>query len=329
MSTKTLAEGASVKVKPAHEPVSKSFLEHSKIWMNGKMVPWSEATVHIATHALHYATAIFEGIRCYATPRGPAVYRLDRHIERLYNSSKIYRMEPPYPVEELSEAILELIRINDLPSCYIRPIVYRGYASLGVNPFPCPVDVAILLMDWGKYLGDDALDNGVDVCVSSWSRMAPNTLPALAKSAANYMNSGLIKMEAILGGFHEGIALNHDGYVSEGSGENIFIVRGRDLITPPLEAAILPGITRDSVMTIARDLGYAVVETNIPREMLYCAEEVFLTGTAAEITPIRSIDRIKIGCGKAGPVAREIQREFFALIDGEREDRRGWLTHVR
>lgn len=329
MPIKLASEGATMTVKPAAEPVSKAFLEHSKVWINGSLQPWKDATIHVATHALHYATALFEGIRCYSTPRGPAVYRLDKHLERLYDSCKIYRMEPPYPQEEIREAIIHLIRVNQLESCYIRPLVYRGYASLGVNPFPCPVDVVILLMDWGSYLGDDALEDGVDVCVSSWQRMAANTLPPLAKSSANYMNAGLIKMEAILGGFHEGIALNHAGFVSEGSGENIFLVRDKELLTPPLEASILPGITRDSVMEIAGDLGYRVTQTNIPREMLYVVDEVFLTGTAAEITPIRSIDRIRIGSGKAGPVARDIQRRFFAIMKGEQEDTRGWLSYVR
>lgn len=329
MSSKSVAEAPAKSAKAAAEKSTKGFLQNSKVWVNGRLVPWDQATVHIATHALHYATSLFEGIRCYATPKGPAVYRLDKHIDRLYNSCKIYRMEPPYPREEIQEAILDLIKINGLKSCYIRPIVYRGYGSLGVNPFPCPVDVSIMLMDWGKYLGDEALENGVDVCVSSWHRMAPNTLPALAKSAANYMNSGLIKMEAILAGFHEGIALNHAGYVSEGSGENLFVVRGRELLTPSLDCSILPGITRDSVITIATELGYKVTETSIPREMLYLADEVFLTGTAAEITPIRSIDRIQVGGGKAGPITREIQREFFSIIETDREDTRGWLFFVR
>jgi len=299
-----------------------------KIWMNGELVEWKDATIHIASHVIHYGTGVFEGARCYATPRGSACFRLDAHMERLLNSAKIYRMEQTRSRADLETAVLDTIRANAFKACYIRPIVYRGYEALGVNPFPCPVDVAILLWDWGKYLGSDALEQGVDVKVSSWTRMAPNTFPALAKSSANYAASGLIKMEAILDGYAEGIALDSNGYVSEGSGENIFLVRDHVVYTPPITASILPGITRDSIMTVARDLGYQVREEMIPREMLYIADEVFFTGTAAELTPVRSIDKIVIGNGRRGPVTEALQRSFFDIVNGEVPDTHGWLTYV-
>ncbi|UCH83349.1 MAG: branched-chain-amino-acid transaminase, partial [Candidatus Latescibacterota bacterium] len=262
------------------------------------------------------------------TPMGSAAFRLDPHVKRLFNSAKIYRMDPPYSEEEISNAILETIRVNKLEECYIRPVVYRGYEELGVNPFPVPINVFIAVWEWGKYLGQDALENGVDVCVSSWSRISPNTLPALAKCGANYMNSQLIKMEAIVNGFVEGIALDAAGYVSEGSGENLFTVCGDTLNTPPLGASVLPGITRDCVIKIATDLGLEVIEKIIPREALYLADEVFFTGSAAEITPIRSIDKIKVGVGKRGPVTQKLQERFFGVLAGEVEDKYGWLTIV-
>jgi branched-chain amino acid aminotransferase len=298
------------------------------VWMNGRLVPWDDARIHVASHVVHYASAVFEGLRCYATPDGPAVFRLDLHTERLFNSAKIYRMELPCGPAELNAAVLETISANRFEACYVRPIAYRGLGSLGVNPLPCPVDVAILVWDWGRYLGQDALERGVEVRVSSWTRLAPNTLPTLAKTAANYMNSQLIKMEAIKEGYAEGIALDAEGFVSEGSGENLFLVRKGVLVTPPLVASVLPGVTRDSVMTLARGLGYPVVEERIPREALYVADELFFTGTAAEITPIRSVDRIAVGSGARGPLTESLQRAFFDVIERRAPDAHGWLTFV-
>jgi len=305
-----------------------SFSGSGKIWMNGSMVEWADAKIHIASHVIHYGSGVFEGARCYATPQGSACFRLDAHMRRLYDSGKIYRMEPQLPIEALTEAVMETIRANEFKACYIRPIVYRGYDTLGVNPFPCPVDTAILTWDWGAYLGQDALEKGVDVRVSSWARAAANTFPTLAKSSANYANSQLIKMEAIAEGYAEGIALDTLGLLSEGSGQNLFIVRDGIIHTPPVASAILPGITRNSVMTLARDLGFEVREENLPREMLYIADEAFFVGTAAEITPIRSVDKIQIADGRRGPVTDALQRAFFAVISGEAPDRHGWLTYV-
>jgi branched-chain amino acid aminotransferase len=306
-----------------------SFPKAEKIWMNGRLVPWDDATIHIGSHAVHYGSAVFEGIRCYATPEGPAVFRLDAHTERLYNSAKIYRMEVPYSEAELTRAVIETIGANHMDACYVRPIVYRGYGQLGVNPFPCPVDVAVMVWDWGRYLGSEALEKGVDVRVSSWTRIAPNTLPAMAKSAANYMNSQLVKMEAIKEGYAEGIALDSDGNLSEGSSENLFVVKKGTLVTPPLVSSVLPGITRDSVIALARRQGIPVVEERIPREMLYIADELFLTGTAAEITPVRSVDRIAVGRGVRGPLTEAIQRAFFDVVECRVPDEFGWLTFVR
>jgi branched-chain amino acid aminotransferase len=299
------------------------------IWMNGTLVPWSDAKIHIGSHVVHYGTAVFEGIRCYDTPEGPAVFRLDAHTERLYNSAKIYRMDVPVPPEEFNQAVLETITANKMDACYIRPIIYRGYGLLGVNPFPCPVDMAIMVMDWGKYLGPEALEKGVDVCVSSWTRFAPNTLPAMAKSSANYMNSQLMKMEAIKDGYAEGIALDADGFLSEGSGENLFLVKNGALITPALASSVLPGITRDSIMALARRQGLKVEEARLLRESLYIADEVFLTGTAAEITPVRSVDKIVVGRGARGPVTEALQKAFFDVIECRVPDELGWLTFVR
>jgi branched-chain amino acid aminotransferase len=304
-----------------------AFAGSGKIWMNGAFVNWADARIHVASHVVHYGSGVFEGARCYATPKGSACLRLDAHIERLLDSARVYRMPPAYSPDALAQAVLETIRVNQFKACYIRPIVFRGYETLGVNPFSCPIEVAILVWEWGKYLGSEALELGVDVKVCSWARMAPNTFPAQAKSCANYANSALIKMEAISDGYDEGIALDTAGYVSEGSGENIFLVRHGTIYTPPL-SCVLPGITRDSVIKIARDLGYVVREEMIPREMLYLASEVFFTGTAAEITPIRSIDKIQVGAGRRGPVTEAIQRAFFQIIDGEVPDKYGWLTYV-
>src|SRR5499427_8905694 len=296
-----------------------------KIWMNGALVDWKDATIHIASHVIHYGTGVFEGARCYATPKGSACFRLDAHMRRLQQSAKIYRMDYALDLVGWQNAVLDTIRANRMKACYIRPILYRGYEALGVNPHTCPVDAAIILWEWGAYLGQEALEQGVDVKVSSWSRMAPNTLPAMAKSSANYANSGLIKMEALADGYSEGIALDVNGTVSEGSGQNLFIVRDGALFTPPLAASILGGITRDSVMTLARDLGYSVTESVIPREALYIADEVFFVGTAAEVTPIRSIDKITIGGGRRGPVTEALQRAFF---DVNAADTHGWLSYV-
>ena len=304
------------------------FSERARIWMNGTLVPWADAKIHVASHIVHYGSGVFEGIRCYDTRRGSAIFRLDAHMRRLYDSARIYRMECPYGREALHAAVLETVRVNEVKACYIRPIVYRGYTALGINPASCPVDVAILTWEWGTYLGDGALENGVDVRVSSWSRTAPNTFPALAKTAANYANSALIKMEAVADGYAEGIALDTAGYVSEGSGQNVFLVRDGVIYTPPITASILPGITRDSVITLAGDLGYTVHEQLIPREMLYIADEVFFAGTAVEVTPVRSVDRVKVGSGARGPVTTAVQQAFFDIVNGEAPDRHGWMTPV-
>ncbi len=305
-----------------------AFAGTGKIWMNGTLVDWADATIHVASHVIHYGSGVFEGARCYSTPRGSACFRLDAHMRRLFDSCKIYRMEPAVDRATLTDAVLETIRANEFKACYIRPIVYRGYNELGVNPFPCPVDIAILTWEWGAYLGKDALDNGVDVRVSSWTRAHPNTFPTLAKSSANYANSQLIKMEAIAEGYSEGIALDTTGNLSEGSGQNLFLVRDRILYTPPLSAAVLPGITRDTVMTMARDLGFTVLEQALPREMLYICDEAFFVGTAAEITPIRTVDKIPVGTGRCGAVTKALQAAFFDMINGNTPDRHGWLSYV-
>jgi branched-chain amino acid aminotransferase len=300
----------------------------SVIWMNGKFVPFEEATIHVLSHVVHYGSSVFEGIRAYATPKGTSVFRLDRHVQRMLDSCKIARIECPYLYDELMDAVRETVRKNGGIACYIRPVVYRGYKTLGVNPTGVPIDVAIATLNWGKYLGKDALDKGIAVKVSSWRRAAPDTFPALAKTGANYLNSQLIKLEAITDGYEEGIALDVFGYVAEGSGENIFLVRGNVLHTPTMANAILPGITRDSVIALAADLGLTVREEQIPREALYIADEVFFTGTAAEITPITTIDRIPVGNGTVGPVTKQIQEAFFDIIEGRARDRHGWLFPI-
>jgi branched-chain amino acid aminotransferase len=303
-----------------------SYEEVQKVWMNGRLVDFADAKIHAFSHVFHYGSAMFEGTRVYDTRNGPAAFRLDDHIERLYHSCKVYRMEIPYTPQEFRDAIFETIRANNFGACYIRPVVYRGLGALGVNPFKSPVDVVIAVWQWGQYLGEDAVQKGVDVCVSSWNRMAPNTFPAMAKATGNYLNSMLIKMEALVNGYTEGIALDNAGRISEGSGENIFLVYHGRILTPPLAGTILPGITRESVITLAKDAGYEVVEQQIAREMLYVADEVFFTGTAAEITPVRSVDRIPVGSGARGPVTERLQKDFFSLLEGEAEDRYGWLT---
>jgi branched-chain amino acid aminotransferase len=299
-----------------------------KIWHNGKFIPWNDAKIHVLSHVISYGSSVFEGIRCYATASGPAIFRLREHIRRMLDSAKIYRIEVGFSADELAEAMLELVRVNKMQACYLRPIVLRGYGEMGVHAGNNPIEVFVACWEWGRYLGEDAIADGVDVCVSSWNRLAPNTLPALAKSGANYMNSQLIKMEAIINGYQEGIALDEAGYVSEGSGENLFVVRDGKILTPPLGASVLPGITRDSVLQLAQDLDIPVLETIVPREMLYIADEVFFSGTAAEITPIRSIDRIVVGSGRRGPVTERLQKEFFAITSGTKPDLRGWLTPV-
>jgi branched-chain amino acid aminotransferase len=305
-----------------------------KVWRNGEIIDWDDARIHIMSHVIHYGSSVFEGIRCYNTTKGSAVFRLPEHIQRLMNSAKIYRMDPAFNRDQIVDATVELIQQSGLDECYIRPVIIRGLdeekPSFGVNPFGSPIDTFIATWQWGKYLGEEALETGIDVCVSSWTRITSNSMPAMAKAGANYMNSQLIKMEAILGGFSEGIALDDRGYVSEGSGENIFLVNNGKLITPPLGASILPGITRDSVLQIAREMGVEVIETSIQRAALYLADEVFFTGTAAEITPIRSIDRITVGAGKCGEMTKRLQEEFFKVIRAERPAPFGanWLTFV-
>lgn len=305
-------------------------MEKSKyIWMDGEFVAWDDAKIHILSHVIHYGSGVFEGSRCYKTKKGSACFRLEDHTERLFNSAKIYRMDIPFTQEQINRTVIELIKKNEFDECYIRPIVYRGYSELGVNPFTCPVKVAIAVWKWGKYLGAEALEKGVDVMVSSWNRMSPNTFPAMAKCCANYMNSQLIKMEALEYGFAEGIALDTNGFVSEGSGENIFVIKNGKIYTPPIHATILPGITRDSVIKIAKDLGIPLVEQMILREFLYLADEAFFTGSAAEISPIRSIDKITIGKGVRGEITKKLQETFFEIVEGDREDKYNWLTYVR
>ena len=299
-----------------------------KIWFNGQLVDWDDAKIHVLSHVVHYGSSVFEGIRCYKTAKGSAVFRLDEHVNRLFDSAKIYRMDIPYTWEEIKEAILETIRANKLAACYIRPVVFRGYENLGVDPMGCPVDVVIAVWEWGEYLGEAALKNGVSVCTSSWNRMAPNTFPALAKAGGNYLNSQLVRIEANANGYDEGIVLGTDGLVSEGSGENIFVIKNGSIYTPESCFAILPGITRHTAITLIRDLGMRVEQRGIPREFLYIADEVFFTGTAAEITPIRAIDQVQIGCGQCGPITAQIQDAFFAVVRVGVEDQHGWLTFV-
>jgi branched-chain amino acid aminotransferase len=306
-----------------------------KVWHNGEFIDWDKARVHVMTHAIHYGSSVFEGIRAYKTESGgTAIFRLTEHMQRLLNSAKVYRMSLDFTRDDFCRAAIDLVAGSDLEECYIRPIAFRGLdeenPAFGVNPFPNPIECYMAAYDWGSYLGEEAIEQGVDVCVSSWTRITSNSMPAMAKSGANYMNSQLIKMEAILGGFSEGIALDDRGYVSEGSGENLFLVNNGSLITPPLGASILPGITRDSVIQIAKELGIPVLETTIQRAALYLADELFFTGTAAEITPIRSVDHIQVGAGRRGPITKQLQDEFFAIIRGLRPAPKDapWLTYV-
>ncbi len=304
------------------------FTPTEKIWHNGKLIDWKDATIHVMSHVVHYGSSVFEGIRCYSTPAGPAIFRAREHARRLTDSAKIYRMDLKYTVDELVDGMCDVIRANKMDSCYLRPVVIRGYGNPGVLGLSNPIESYIACWEWGKYLGEEGLSSGIDVCVSSWTRIAPNTLPAMAKAGANYMNSQLIRMEAHLNGFAEGIALDTNGFISEGSGENIFVVRDGKIVTPPLGASVLPGITRDSIMTLAKEMGYTVIESLIPREMLYVADEVFFVGTAAEVTPIRTVDKIQIGAGKRGPVTEQLQKAFFDIVEGKVADRFGWLTAV-
>lgn len=301
--------------------------EVDKIWMNGKFVDWSDAKIHVLSHVIHYGSSFFEGIRSYKTKQGSAVFRLDEHVKRLINSAKIFRAEIPYSFEQIHEAIIETIKINGLEACYIRPIAYRGYDDIGVNPLNNPVDLCIAAYEWGSYLGKGAVENGIDVCVSSWRRSAPNSTPTMSKIGGAYMNSQLIKMEALVNGFSEGIALDAQGFVSEGSGENIFMVYEGIVFTPQISNAILPGVTRKSVIHLASEMGYEVKETNIMREMLYIADEIFFSGTAAEITPIRSVDKTIIGKGSPGKVTKQLQEAFFDIIVNG-NDKHGWLTFI-
>lgn len=307
-----------------------SFKGGKLIWFNGRMVPWEEATVHVLSHALHYGSSVFEGIRMYETPQGPKIFRLTDHMQRFLDSAKIYRMPIPYDRDQLVAVCKEAVRANELKNgAYIRPIALLGYGEIGLAPKAGhPVDVAVAAWEWGAYLGADGLEKGVDVCVSSWQRVAPNTVPALAKAGGNYLSSQLISTEAKRLGFAEGIALSTDGTVSEGAGENLFLVRNGRLLTPPSTSSILTGITRDTVIRLAERQGLTVTEQRIPREMLYLADELFFCGTAAEITPIRSVDRIEIGSGHRGPVTAQLQDAFFGLFSGDTEDTDGWLEGI-
>jgi branched-chain amino acid aminotransferase len=297
------------------------------IWYNGKLVPWDQAQVHVLAHALHYGSTVFEGERAYATPHGPVIFRLREHTRRLFDSAKIYRMDIPYTPDQINAACKEIIVVNGLnKGAYLRPFAFRGYGEIGVAPKnPPPIDTVVAAFEWGAYLGAEGLENGIDVCVSSWQRLAPNTIPSLGKAAGNYLSSPLISMEAKRLGFAEGIGLGVDGSVSEGAGENLFVIRDGVIYTPALASSILQGITRDTVITLARAHGFEVREQSIPREFLYLADEMFLTGTAAEVTPVRSVDRITIGAGKRGPVTETLQAAFFGLFTGKTPDKWGWL----
>ena len=298
-----------------------------QIWMNGTFVPWDDARIHVLSHVVHYGTSWFEGIRCYDTPAGSAIFRLDRHIRRLFDSVKIYRTEIPYTEQQIMDACVETIRTNRMRACYIRPVVYRGYGDVGVNPLPCPVDVSIAVWEWGTYLGPDALTKGIDVCVSTFNRPAPNTLAGMAKAGGNYLLSQLMKIEAIQAGFKEAIALDVHGQISEGTGENLFAVKEGVVYTPWISSSLLPGITRMSVIQLARERGLEVREVSLPREFLYIADELFFTGTAAEVTPIRSVDRIPIGNGSPGPVTMQLQEAYFDIVRNG-NNLHGWLHPV-
>jgi branched-chain amino acid aminotransferase len=299
------------------------------IWHDGEFIPWADAQVHVLTHSMQFGSSAFEGIRCYSTPQGPAIFRLEDHLQRLATSCRIYRMDLKYSVDDLVAACCELVEKNGLDACYLRPMVIRGYGAAGMVPFASPVEVYLPCWPWGAYLGEGALENGVDACVSSWHRVAPNTIPAMAKIAGNYLSGQLVKMEALANGFAEGIALDTNGMVSEGSGQNVFVVSKGTLYTAPVNGTLLSGVTRDSILTLARELSIPVREQAIPREMLYAADEVFLTGTASEVTPVRSVDKIQVGPGRRGPITTQLQQRFLEIVRGQTPDTYGWLTHVR
>lgn len=305
-------------------PIPKSEL----IWMNGKMIAWDAATVHVGTHALHYGSSVFEGIRAYSTPRGPAIFCLDLHVKRLFDSCKMFKMPVPFTPEQIRAAIIQVVRENKLQSCYIRPLVYRGFENFSLDPRKCPVEVAIFAFEWGRYFGAEALEQGVDVGISTWRRLAPDTFPAMGKIGGQYVNSQFIMMEANDHGYAEGLGLDTNGFVSEASGDNVFVVSDGALYTPPIGASILKGVTRNAAITLARAAGYTVIEQNIPREMLYIADEMFITGTAAEIVPVRSVDHVPVGVGGRGPITQRVQEEFFAIVEGRAADRYHWLTAV-
>jgi len=298
----------------------------ANIWHNGQLIPWEKANIHVMSHVIHYGSSVFEGIRCYEQPGGAGIFRLPEHMQRLLDSAKIYRMPLPYSVEQLMDAVVDVVEANGVTPCYVRPIAFRGYGEIGVNPLKSPVEVYVANFPWGKYVPGDA---GADVCISSWNRLAPNTMPSLAKAGANYMNSQLIRMEAEVNGYSEGIALDVNGYLSEGSGENLFIIRGGTLYTTPLANSVLNGITRDSILVLARQLGIPVVEQALPREMLYICDEAFFTGTAAEVTHLRSVDRILVADGKMGPITTALHKAFFDIVNGLAPDTYNWLTPVK
>lgn len=302
--------------------------ESGKIWFDGQFIPWQNATVHVMSHALHYGTSVFEGLRCYDTPKGSVIFRLKDHVRRLFDSAKIYRIDIPFAAEAIFDACVEIIRQNQMKSAYLRPLVFRGYGAVGVDSEGSQTHVMVAALNWGKYLGPEALTQGVDVCISSWNRIGGNSMPAMAKAASNYMNSQLIRLEAKINGYTEGIGLDHCGNISEGSGENLFLVRDGIIYTPQLGNGILHGLTRDCVMKIAKELGYEIQIISIPREMIYIADELFFTGSAAEVSPIRSVDRIQIGTGKRGLVTEKIQNRLFDYIEGRLDDKYGWLTRV-
>lgn len=304
-----------------------AFDENMKVWMDGEFVALKDAKINVLAHVVHYGSSVFEGIRCYETENGPAVFRLEEHMQRLIDSAKIYKMDIPYTRDELVQAVIDTIKANNLKSCYIRPITYRGFSELGVNPLGCPIETTIAVWEWGSYIGEEEMENGANIGVSTWRKPAPNTFPAMAKAGANYMNSQLANLEAGKHGYDEAILLDYQGNVAEGSGENIFIVEGDKIVTPSLDS-VLRGITRDTIITIAKDLGYEVKEEIIARERLYLADEVFFTGTAAEVTPIRAIDNRQIGIGKRGPITKEIQDAYFELVNGKSENDHGWLTYI-